>query len=75
MLPALIHVLIVVLVLGLIFGLLWWALSYLPLPAPFAQIARFIVVLIFALILINLFVGPIAPVPGAHSLAGRSLPD
>jgi len=29
-------------------------LSYLPLPAPFNQIARFIVVLIFALILIYL---------------------
>jgi len=50
----LIHLLIVVIVLGLIFAVVWWAMSYLPLPTPFAQVARFIVVLIFALILIYL---------------------
>lgn len=50
----LIHLLIVVLILGLIFWLLWWALSQLPLPTPFAQIARFILILIFVLILIGL---------------------
>lgn len=50
----LVHLLIVILVLGLIFWIVWWALSYLPLPNPFDQIARFIVVLIFALILIYL---------------------
>jgi len=50
----LVHLLIVILVLGLIFWIVWWALSYLPLPNPFAQIARFLVVLIFALILIYL---------------------
>lgn len=50
----LIHLLIVVIVLGIIFACLWWALSYLPLPEPFAAIARFLVVLIFALILIYL---------------------
>lgn len=54
MLAALIHILIVVIILGLIFWLVFWALPYLPLPAPFAQIARFIVVLIFAIILIYL---------------------
>jgi hypothetical protein len=54
MIPALIHLLIVIIVLGLIFGLLWWAMSYLPLPEPFAAIARFVIVLIFALILIYL---------------------
>ena len=54
MIPVLVHVLLVVLVLGLIFAVVWWALSYLPMPAPFNQIARFIVVLIFALILIYL---------------------
>ena len=54
MLPTLIHLLIVILVLGIIFWLVWWALSYLPLPVPFNQIARFIVVLIFALIIIYL---------------------
>ena len=62
MIPALIHVLIVIIVLGLIFALVWWALSYLPLPAPFSNIARFIVVLIFALILIYLLL-PLANIP------------
>jgi hypothetical protein len=52
--PALIHLLIVVIVLGLIFGIVWWALGYLPLAEPFGSIARFIVILIFALILIYL---------------------
>ena len=50
----LVHLLIVIIVLGLVFWLVWWALSYLPLPAPFAQIARFILILIFVLILISL---------------------
>jgi hypothetical protein len=54
MIPALIHLLIVIIILGVIFWLLWWALSFIPLPEPFASIARFVVVLIFALILIYL---------------------
>lgn len=62
MLPALIHILIVVIILGLVFAIIWWALSYLPLPQPFAQVARFIVVLIFALILIYLLL-PLANIP------------
>ena len=62
MIPALIHILIVVIILGLIFYLIWWALSYLPLPEPFAAIARFIVILVFALILIYLLL-PLANIP------------
>jgi len=54
MIGLLIHVLIAVLILGLIFWLVWWAMSYLPLPPPFANIARFVVILIFALVLIYL---------------------
>jgi hypothetical protein len=57
MIAVLIHILIVIVILGA----LWWALSYLPLPAPFDQIARFIVVLIFVLILIYLLL-PLANV-------------
>jgi len=59
---ALLHILIIVIILGLVFMLLWWALSYLPLPEPFAAIARFIVVLVFALILIYLLL-PLANLP------------
>jgi hypothetical protein len=62
MIGALIHILIVIIILGLVFWLLWWALSYLPLPEPFGSIARFIVVLIFAMILIYLLL-PLANMP------------
>jgi hypothetical protein len=62
MIPALIHLLIVIVILGLIFWLVWWALSYLPMPEPFASVARFIVVLVFALILIYLLL-PLANMP------------
>lgn len=62
MIGVLLHLLIVVIILGLVFWLIWWALSYLPLPAPFAQIARFIVVLLFAIILIYLLL-PLANMP------------
>jgi hypothetical protein len=37
-----------------VFWLIWWAISYLPLPEPFASIARFLIILIFALVLIYL---------------------
>jgi hypothetical protein len=53
MIPLLIHLLIIILILGLIFWLIWWALNLFPLPAPFAQIARAILILIFVLILIS----------------------
>jgi hypothetical protein len=62
MIPILIHLLIVVLILGLIFSLLWWALSFLPLQPPFNQIVRFILVAIFALILIS----QLLPFLGVH---------
>lgn len=52
--PTLIHLVIVLIVLGIIFGLVWWGLGYCPLPMPFMGIVRFLVVLIFVLILITL---------------------
>lgn len=51
---SLLHLLIVIIVMGLIFWLLWWAMQYLPLPEPFAQIARFLIILIFVITLIYL---------------------
>ena len=53
-LPMLLHLVLVILVLGLIFALVWWALGYAPLPEPFAKIVRFLVILIFVVILISL---------------------
>lgn len=50
MIGALIHVLIVVIVLGLV----WWLMTLIPLPAPFAQIAQVIIIIIAVLIIIAL---------------------
>lgn len=50
----LISLLVYVLVIGLIVWLALWVISQLPLPAPFAQIARVIVVVVACLILIGL---------------------
>lgn len=50
----LVHLLVAVLIFGLIFSVLWWAISQVPLPSPFAQIARVILVLIVVIVLIDL---------------------
>ena len=44
--------LVSILVACIVFSLIWWIVTVLPLPPPFAQIARVIVVVIFCLILI-----------------------
>jgi hypothetical protein len=49
-----ISLLVTVLVMCIIFGLLWWIVSVIPLPPPFAQVARVVVVVIFCLWLIYL---------------------
>jgi hypothetical protein len=49
MIPALIHVLIIILVLGLA----WWLLSYLPIPEPFGQIIRVILIIIAILVVVS----------------------
>lgn len=54
MVPMLIHLVIVLIVLGIIFAIVWWGMSYCPLPAPFMGIVRFLIILIFVLILIAL---------------------
>ena len=46
--------LITVLVMCIIFGLIWWIFTQIPLPAPFAQIARVVIVVIFCIWLIYL---------------------
>ena len=42
-----ISVLITLLVMCLIFGVCWWIIGLLPLPAPFGQVVRVVVVVIF----------------------------
>lgn len=44
-------------VIGLICWLLWWLISYIGLPEPFAKVARVIVALIAVIILINFLLG------------------
>lgn len=53
-----INLLVTLLVLILIFGLIWWVFtSIIPLPAPFAQVAQVVIVLIFVLLLLGIFFG------------------
>jgi hypothetical protein len=40
----------------LIFGLIWWIITMIPLPAPFAQVARVVIAVIFCIWLIYLLV-------------------
>jgi hypothetical protein len=47
-------ILVTILVVGIICALIYWILSVLPLPAPFAQIIRVVVVVIFCIWLIYL---------------------
>jgi len=59
-----ISVLVTILVLCLIAGLIWWILTLIPLPPPFAQVARMIVAVIFLIIVIY----ELLPLAGVHPL-------
>lgn len=52
-----ISLLISLLIICLIFGVIWWALGQFSLPDPIGNIVRVIVVVVFALVLINLLMG------------------
>jgi hypothetical protein len=47
-----ISVLVTLLIYCLVFGLIWWIVSLIPLPPPFARVAQVIVAVIFLLIVI-----------------------
>jgi hypothetical protein len=49
--------LITLLIYVLIFGLLYWAITLLPLPEPFKQLALVIFVIIVILLLVNVLLG------------------
>ena len=59
-----ISVLVTILVLCLIAGLIWWILTLIPLPPPFAQVARMIVAVIFLIIVIY----ELLPLAGLHPI-------
>ena len=48
--------LISILIMCLVFGLIWWIITLIPLPAPFAQVARVVIAIIFVIWLIYLLV-------------------
>lgn len=50
---AVVHGLIWLVVVGLIFWLLWWLISYIGLPEPFAKVARVILAVAAVIICIN----------------------
>lgn len=49
--------LIWIIVIGLVFWLLWWLISYIQLPEPFAKVARVILALAAVVLLINFLLG------------------
>ena len=49
-----ISVLITILIMCIVFGVIWWILTLIPLPAPFARIAQVVVALIFLIWLLYL---------------------
>ena len=53
----LISLLVTILVLGLIVWLVLYVIDILPLPAPFGQVARIVVIVIACIILIKILLG------------------
>jgi hypothetical protein len=46
--------LVTILIMCLVFGLIWWIITLIPLPAPFAQVARVVIAVIFLIWVIYL---------------------
>jgi hypothetical protein len=64
MIGSLITLLIYALIVIIILSLVWWVLTMIPLPAPFAKIAQVVIVVIACLILILLLLNFIGLEPG-----------
>lgn len=56
-LSALASVLLYVVIVGLVFWLLWWVVEQVGLPEPFHKIAKVLLVLISAFIVLNILLG------------------
>ena len=56
-----IALLINVIILILVFGLLYWVITLIPLPPPFAQIAQVVLVVLLVIILISFLLGLVQP--------------
>ena len=54
------NLLVTLLILVLVFGLVWWVVSLIPLPAPFATVAQALVAVIFIIILLGVAFGGVS---------------
>lgn len=54
---AVVHTLLYVVILGVVFWLLWWLVSYLAPPEPFAKVARAILAIAAVIVLISVLMG------------------
>jgi hypothetical protein len=61
-----IELLITLIFYGLLLAILWWAVSQIPVPAPFSWVIRVVFALIVCLVLISLLTGSIPPLGGRH---------
>lgn len=55
--------LITLLIVIIILGLIWWVITVIPLPEPFAKIAQVVVVVIGVLIIVWMLLGLIGQAP------------
>lgn len=54
---ALVNALVYLVIIGLIIWLLWWFVSYIGLPEPFAKVAKVLIALVALVFLINFLLG------------------
>lgn len=62
----LIHLLLTLVILTLIFGLIWWIITLITLPPPFALVIRVVMAVIAVIIVINLL-WPLAGISGCSN--------
>ena len=56
------NLLVMIIILGLVFYLLYWLIGQIPLPAPFAVIAKAVLALAIVILLLGMLFGSV-PVP------------
>lgn len=66
----LLHLLVWLIIIGLVFYLLYWAVSQIPLPAPWAVVIRVILALIAVVILLQVLLPLAGPIGGCSRLIG-----
>lgn len=66
----LVHLIIYLLVIGAVFYILYWAIQQVPLPAPFAVVAKVLLAIVAVLILLDVLL-PMAGSPSIGCSNGR----